>query len=99
MRGDVEYDKYDHEIVMRPRGLATVKQLKVEDKAPVKRVELHLHTCMSSMDGVNSAEDLVRRAAEWGHPAIAITDHGVVQAFPDAMNAAADMKKREILLK
>jgi DNA polymerase-3 subunit alpha (Gram-positive type) len=93
IKGDVEYDKYDHEIVMRPRGLAAVKQLKVEDKAPVKRVELHLHTCMSSMDGVNSAEDLVRRAAEWGHPAIAITDHGVVQSFPDAMNAAADMKK------
>jgi DNA polymerase III subunit alpha, Gram-positive type len=94
VRGDVEYDKYDHEIVLRPRGIATVEQLKVEDTAPEKRVELHMHTSMSSMDGVNSASDLVKRAAQWGHPAVAITDHGVAQAFPDAMNAAAEMAKK-----
>lgn len=92
-RGDVEYDKYDHEIVMRPRGIGTVKQVQVEDKAPAKRVELHLHTNMSKMDAVNSASDLITRAAEWGHPAVAITDHGVAQAFPEAMNTAATLKK------
>ena len=94
VRGDVEYDKYDHEIVIRPRGIATVEQIKVADTAENKRVELHMHSSMSSMDGVNAAGDLVRRAAEWGHPAVAITDHGVAQAFPDAMNAAEDMGKK-----
>lgn len=93
VRGDVEYDKYDHEIVMRPRGMGTVKQLEVQDKAPAKRVELHMHTNMSQMDAVNSAADLITRAANWGHPAVAITDHGVVQAFPEAMNTAASLKK------
>ncbi len=94
VRGDVEYDKYDHEIVLRPRGIATVKQVKVADTAENKRVELHMHSSMSAMDGINAAGDLVKRAAEWGHPAVALTDHGVAQAFPDAMNAADEMKKK-----
>ena len=54
-RGNVEYDKYDHEDVMRPRAIASVEQLKVVDDAEVKRVELHLHTNMSSMDGMTPA--------------------------------------------
>ena len=89
VRGEVEYDKYDHETVLRPRAVATVDQVKVVDDAPEKRVELHLHTNMSSMDGVTDVGELVARAAKWGHSAIAITDHGVAQAYPDAMNAAA----------
>ncbi len=94
VRGDVEYDKYDHEIVLRPKSISTAEQVKVVDKADVKRVELHLHTTMSSMDGVNSAADLITRAADWGHRAIAITDHGVAQAFPEAMNTAESLKKK-----
>ncbi|WP_407926828.1 PolC-type DNA polymerase III [Caproicibacter fermentans] len=94
VRGDVEYDKYDHEIVLRPKSIATVKQVEVTDDAQDKRVELHMHTTMSAMDGVNSASDLIHRAAKWGHTAVAITDHGVAQAYPDAMNAAEELKKK-----
>lgn len=94
VRGEISYDKYDHEIVLRPRGISTVEQVKVIDDAPVKRVELHLHSTMSSMDGVTPVSDLIQRAHEWGHTAIAITDHGVAQAYPDAMNAAAKINKK-----
>ena len=93
-RGDVEYDKYDHEIVLRPKAAASVELLKVTDSAEKKRVELHMHTSMSAMDGVTSAADLINRAAEWGHSAVAITDHGVAQAYPDAMNAAESLAKK-----
>jgi len=93
VRGEVEYDKYDKETNIRVRSIATVEKIKVVDNAPKKRVELHLHTNMSSMDGLTAASDLVKRANQWGHTAIAITDHGVAQAFPDAMNAAERINK------
>ena len=62
------------------------------DEAPEKRVELHAHTKMSAMDGLNDVKEMVKMAEKWGHPAVAITDHGVVQAFPDASHAAKDIK-------
>lgn len=93
VQGDVEYDRYAGELMLIARSIGTVNKVKVVDKAEEKRVELHLHTNMSQMDAVTSAGDLVKRAADWGHPAVAITDHGVAQAFPDAMKAADKINK------
>lgn len=89
IQGDVQFDKYAKEInIMAKNIMLAQSPLKRMDEAEEKRVELHLHTQMSSMDGVTSVKTFIKRAAEWGHKAIAITDHGVVQAFPDAMDAA-----------
>lgn len=89
VQGDVQFDKYAKEINIMAKNIALApKPLKRMDDAIEKRVELHLHTQMSSMDGITNVKSYIKRAQEWGHKAIAITDHGVVQAFPDAMNAA-----------
>ena len=93
VQGDVEYDRYAGELMLIARSIGTANKVKVVDKAEEKRVELHLHTNMSQMNAVTSAGDLVKRAADWGHPAVAITDHGVAQAFPDAMKAADKINK------
>ena len=95
--GSVSYDDYDHDIVMKPTAINSYTAEKRTDDAPVKRVELHLHTNMSAMDAVNSAESIVKRAYDWGHRAVAITDHGVVQAFPEAMNTSAKMKDFRVI--
>lgn len=97
--GDVEYDRYAGELVVNARSIGTADKVKVVDKADKKRVELHLHTNMSQMDAVTSAGDLVKRAYQWGHKAVAITDHGVAQAFPDAMKAAEKINKDEEKIK
>lgn len=91
--GDVIYDSYDKDINIKPRDLSIVKRLKVTDDAEIKRVELHCHTNMSMMDGISPVKDIVRRAYEWGMPSIAITDHGVVQSFPDAMYECDAIRK------
>lgn len=90
--GRVEEDTYIHEAVLRPDAIVVRKRKRKEDNAPRKRVELHCHTNMSAMDAITPAADLVKRAHDWGHPAIAITDHGVVQAFPEAMSAERSLK-------
>lgn len=78
-----------------PRSIATVDQVQVVDDALEKRVELHLHTTMSDMDGMSSAASLIKQAHKWGQKAVAIIDHGVAQAFPEAMNTALDIQKED----
>ena len=92
--GTYDYDTYQKCNILRPRAVSTVTKYTRTDNAPEKRVELHLHTKMSMMDGVSETADLVARAAAWGHKAVAITDHGVAQAFPDALKAVEKLRKK-----
>ncbi|SKA87005.1 DNA polymerase III catalytic subunit, PolC type [Caloramator quimbayensis] len=87
VQGDVVFDKYLKEIIIMASAIEIIEIQKRMDICEEKRVELHLHTQMSTMDGVSSATSLIKRAKEWGHSAIAITDHGVVQAFPEVADA------------
>ncbi len=87
LKGVTTIDRFDSELTIGSvSGIKKIGDFRSTrmDTAPQKRVELHCHTKMSDMDGVTEAKALVKRAYEWGHPAIAITDHGVVQAFPEA---------------
>lgn len=93
IKGTVQFDKYANELVMFVDSMNRVKIEGRNDTSPIKRVELHAHTHMSNMDAVVSVKNLISTAAKWGHPAIAITDHGVVQAFPEAHEVA---KKSDI---
>ena len=93
VRGDCSYDKYEHDYIVYPYDVLIVERKKREDTAPVKRVELHLHTKLSSMDGFCDPGGIVKLAHRMGHPAIAITDHGVCQGYPEAMLAADDIHK------
>lgn len=82
--GRLNINRFDNDMVLEPLTIETAEKPVKQDTAPEKRVELHLHTKMSLMDALTDAEDAVKRAIAWGHPAIAITDHGVAQSFPDA---------------
>lgn len=88
VRGEAVHDSFAREVVIMARDIVKTSKLEKMDTCQEKRIELHLHTQMSSMDGMSPAKSLIERAAKWGHPAIAITDHGVVQAYPEAMDAA-----------
>ena len=92
VRGKYDYDDFARDMIFTVSDMIAVEKKTVTDDAPEKRVELHLHTTMSMQDGLTSAKKYVERAAKWGHKAVAITDHGVVQAFPEAFGAGKDYK-------
>ncbi len=93
VQGKLTLNQFDNEMVLKPYAMMPGTMEKRKDTAPgPKRVELHLHTTMSSMDALTDTAAAVKQAAAWGHRAIAITDHGVCQAFPDAMKAASKAK-------
>ena len=87
LQGKVELTYDGKDILLRPVNIMKISHTARQDNAPEKRVELHLHTQMSSMDALTDVGKVVKQAAAWGHPAIAITDHGTVQAFPKARDA------------
>ena len=93
VRGDYNYDPYEKDYLLTPFDVMIVERKKREDNADEKRVELHLHTKLSSMDGFCDPGEAVKLAARMGHRAVAITDHGVVQGFPEATLAADSIKK------
>lgn len=88
VRGSVQFDTFSRELVLMINDFQEVEVETRTDQAPEKRVELHLHTSLSSMDGLKAPSDMVKTVANWGHPAVGITDHGVVQSFPKAYEAA-----------
>ena len=93
VKGKPTENRYDNEMVLKPFGIMPGSMPKRQDTATEgKRVELHLHTTMSNMDALTNTAEAVKQAAAWGHRAIAITDHGCVQSFPDAMKAASKTK-------
>ena len=93
VRGDCSYDKYSNDYVVRPYDILRVEKAPRVDTAENKRIELHLHTKLSAMDALCDPADVVKMAAKMGHRAIAITDHGVVQAYPEAMLACDAIRK------
>ena len=87
IQGEIIYSKYDEDMVLDPRNIMKGKRSIRPDNAPEKRVELHLHTRFSALDALTDPAAVVKRAAYWGMSAIAVTDHGVAQAFPDMWKA------------
>lgn len=94
VEGINRFDTFDKEQVL---NIVSINKGRIEEKrmdsADQKRVELHLHTNMSEMDGITPVKKLIQTAIDWGHPAIALTDHGVLQAYPDAASVAGDKIK------
>ena len=87
VQGEIIWSKFDNDMVLDPRNIMKSKRHIRPDNAEVKRVELHMHTRFSALDALTDPKAIVKRAADWGMPAIAVTDHGVAQAFPDMWNA------------
>ena len=93
VQGKMEPTWDGKDIQLNPYHIQLAEHTERQDTAPEKRVELHLHTKMSNMDALTDTKEVVQQAIRWGHPAIAITDHGVAQSFPDAWHAAGDKIK------
>ncbi len=93
VKGQVQYDNYAKENVIMANSIVPYKLKGRMDNATEKRVELHMHTKMSTMDGMTDCKNLIKNAISWGHKAVAVTDHGNVQAFPEAMHTAGDKIK------
>lgn len=91
--GEASFDTYAGDVTIRPRDLMVVQPHERTDQAPEKRVELHLHTNMSAQDGMMPIQDYINTAYRFGHTALAVTDHGVVQAFPEAMQTVDRIRK------
>lgn len=88
VKGEIQHDTFAKELVLMASDINEIEPIIArKDTSEEKRVELHLHTNMSAMDGVSPIKKIAEQASKWGHKALAITDHGVVQAFPDAYEA------------
>ena len=92
VQGNCEFDSFEKMVVVMGQSIEKAEKKMRQDHSQRKRVELHAHTKMSQIDGVMDVSDLIETAKAWGHPAVAITDHGVVQAFPDAVSKAKGIK-------
>jgi len=87
-QGDIVYDNFSKQLVLMIKSILLLNKTIRMDTSVEKRVELHCHSRMSAMDGMTGISEFIKRAADWGHKAIAITDHGVVQSFPEGMEAS-----------
>ena len=96
--GGYQFDTFSNQYVLRPYAIASIKKAEKTDYEPEKRIELHMHTSLSEMDAISSPTALVKQAIKWGHEAVAITDHGVVQALPEAYAASGKGSKIKLIL-
>ena len=96
--GGYQFDTFSNQYVLRPYAIASIKKAEKTDDEPEKRIELHMHTSLSEMDAISSPTALVKQAIKWGHEAVAITDHGVVQALPEAYAASGKGSKIKLIV-
>ena len=96
--GGYQFDTFSNQYVLRPYAIASIKKAEKTDDEPEKRIELHMHTSLSEMDAISSPTALVKQAIKWGHEAVAITDHGVVKALPEAYAASGKGSKIKLIL-